>query len=319
MRKTAVVSGSTGFIGTFLCAHLLSLDYHVIGLTRANVSRLDKRKRMLLQGVHFIQGDLKHDLDYIIESLSSKVQKGFEFYHLAWGGSNGLSDMDFYEQSLNLSVTKRLYLSVDALGASTFVFVGSMEEAFAENYLDVSFTQRGFYNRHIIYAEAKRMAKILLKNISLNCKVIFVDNSHVMGPLDNKDSFLQVTLSKMIEGNTEFIMSKGDQNFDCISVFDLVRVYVIAAEKGVHLNQYWAGSGNPRPLKEYVLALSQLFPKSSFNFRFGELAYNDIVLDLKVFSVERVVKDLEYVPRVSFNEMAANLKTYLSQGTIEIL
>lgn len=319
MRKTAVVSGSTGFIGTFLCAHLLSLDYQVIGLTRSDVSQLDKKKVDLLKGVDFIKGDLKYDLSQILNKVSSKVERGFEFYHLAWGGNNGLSDMDFFEQSLNLLVTENLYNAVNDLGASVFVHVGSMEEAFAKFYLDIPFKNSGFYNRHIIYAEAKRMSKVLLERIAGNCKIVFVDNSHVMGPLDTKDSFLQVTLTKMIEGQNDFIMSKGDQIFDCISVFDLVRIYVLAADKGKHLTEYWAGSGGARPLKEYVLMLSKLFPNSSFDFRFGELPYNDIILDLEVFSVEKMIYDLEYVPKVSFSRMSSNLKDFLSQGKIEIL
>ena len=47
-----------------------------------------------------------------------------------------------------------------------------------------------------------------------------------MGPNDDKDSFLQVTLQKLID-NQELIFSSGEQLFDVISLEDCAYGYFL--------------------------------------------------------------------------------------------
>ena len=88
---------------------------------------------------------------------------------------------------------------------------------------------------------------------------IYLLHSHVMGEDDDKDSFLQVTLQKLINGE-DLIFSSGEQFFDVISLSDCSLGYYLICEKGKSNQEYWVGSGDPRKLREYVERMYKLFP-----------------------------------------------------------
>jgi nucleoside-diphosphate-sugar epimerase len=69
-----------------------------------------------------------------------------------------------------------------------------------------------------------------------------------MGEDDDKDSFLQVTLQKLINGE-DLIFSSGEQIFDVISLEDCARGYYLICEKGIPGEEYWVGSGEPKKLR----------------------------------------------------------------------
>jgi nucleoside-diphosphate-sugar epimerase len=194
-----------------------------------------------------------------------------------------------------------------AIGCTKFLQIGTMEEAFTHRYLELDFEKNNEYNRHVIYSVAKIIAKYTLKvrAAQIGMDFVYVLHSHVMGPGDDKDSFLQVTLEKLIHGG-ELVFSSGHQYFDVISPIDCANGYLLIGEKGAPGAEYWVGSGNPRPLREYVEIMYGLYP-SSEKMRFGEMPYNDIVLAPEDFSIENLVRDTGYAPSFSYEQIVENL------------
>ena len=115
-----------------------------------------------------------------------------------------------------------------------------------------------------------------------------------MGPNDDKDSFLQVTLRKLINGD-DYTFSTGEQMFDVISVNDCARAFRLIGEYGKAHKEYWVGSGQPRRLKEYVEIMFSLYP-SEKELQFGKMPYNDISLMEEDFSIELLSQDTGYKP-----------------------
>ena len=109
-----------------------------------------------------------------------------------------------------------------------------MEEAFTHKYLELDHRNNDEFNRHVIYSIAKISAKhaLTVKASEIGMDFIYVLHSHVMGPDDDKDSFLQVTLRKLIDGD-ELVFSSGMQYFDVISTKDCTRGYFLICTKGV--------------------------------------------------------------------------------------
>jgi nucleoside-diphosphate-sugar epimerase len=130
-----------------------------------------------------------------------------------------------------------------------------------------------------------------------------------MGPNDDKDSFLQVTLQKIIN-HEELIFSSGDQFFDVLSLKDCALGYYLICNKGKPGCDYWVGSGEPRTLKEYVRRMYNLFP-SGIELQFGKLIYNDIVLDKNVFSISNLTSDTGFVPTMTYEETVKELHAHL--------
>jgi nucleoside-diphosphate-sugar epimerase len=247
----------------------------------------------------------------ILSHLDWAVGDDCIFFNLAWGGENGLSDMNVAAQMKNVVWGVSALKIAKKIGCTRFIQVGTMEEAFTKKYLELDYKKNNQYNRHVIYSVAKMAAKAALKinALQLGIDFIYVLHSHVMGPDDDKNSFLQVTLQKLISCS-ELIFSAGDQYFDVISISDCSAGYYEICQKGKSGDDYWVGSGDPRRLREYVERMYKLFP-SGQDMQFGKLPYNDIVLDKDVFSINKITEDTDYKPIKTYEETVKELHDYL--------
>ena len=131
-----------------------------------------------------------------------------------------------------------------------------------------------------------------------------------MAPDDDKDSFLQVTLQKLIDKD-ELSFSSGEQIFDVISVKDCVKGYFLICQKGIAGSEYWVGSGEPRKLREYVERMYKLYP-SGKKMKFGSIPYNDIKLNKKDLSIDKLVKDTGYAAEMTYEDIVTELYDYLN-------
>jgi len=308
----AIVTGASGFIGSRLVAKLVSGGYKVAAIGRKRQSQiLDFRKRFL-EGATYIEVDLDEinrlEEILLLEGFHGKALKFF--FHLAWGGRCKLSDLDVDSQSKNVARTVDTYNLAGSLGAERYIFSGTMEEAFGEKYTMLDYKVESKYNRHVVYALAKIAARnaLRIEYRKGTPDILFGTNSHVMGPGDDKDSFLQMALLKMLQGEN-VSMSSGEQIFDVINVSDCAEAYVRIAESGINLSSYWIGSGSPKQLRDYVIEMNQMYPNSSICF--GSQPFNDVVLEKSIFSTELLAKDTGFYPYLSFSDSVLELAEYL--------
>lgn len=311
--KKAIVTGATGFIGSDFVENLTKKNIEVLALGRKEFDEVSDSRRKKLHGAQYLKLNMCEIslLEEALPEIGWDVEDDCVFFNLAWGGESGLSDLNVAAQM------KNVVWSVDALevaqkiGCSRFIQVGSMEEAFTLKYLELDHRQDSQYNRHVIYSVAKIAAKTALeiKSSQLGMDFIYVLHSHVMGPDDDKNSFLQVTLQKLIRVD-ELIFSTGEQFFDVISVDDCSLGYYLICQKGRPGAQYWVGSGDPRRLREYVERMYALFP-SGLEMQFGKMPYNDIVLEKEVFSISNLSVDTGYKPAMTYEETVKELHDYL--------
>ena len=307
--KKAIVTGATGFIGSSFVQFLVDKGIDVVALGRKPLEEVRKTRRQKIEGAHYINLDMKEieNLDKKIAEINWNAGNDCVFFNLAWGGVNGLSDLDIHAQMENVGwCIAALEVSVE-IGCSRFIQVGTMEEAFTYSYLKLDHHKNNQYNRHVIYSVAKIAAKnaLKLKASTLNIDYIYVLHSHVMGADDDKDSFLQVTLQKLVRGE-DLIFSSGEQIFDVISLEDCALGYYLICTKGTSGEEYWVGSGDPRRLREYVERMYTLFP-SNKEMQFGELPYNDIVLSKEDFSIEKLTQHTGYKPIMTYEKTVKDL------------
>lgn len=322
--KQAIVTGGTGFIGTFLVRELLEKNIPTIVLSRKSIHELEPRKRDILKNniCYFLELGMEQ-INLLPEKIKEKnieISDQCVFFNLAWGTAKNLSDLDIGGQLANVQWSLNAYNSALKLKCNKFIHVGTMEEGFTKKYLELDYRKDDKYNRHIIYSLAKIASKDCLKlnyDIEHKIELIFVNNSHVMGPLDNKDSFLQVTLGKLLSKD-ELIFSTGEQFFDCISVYDVARAYFNVAQKGHNGKEYWIGSGEARKLKEYVKIMYDLYP-SGMDLKFGHYKYNDISLTKEDFSIEELTVDTDFKPLNTFEDTVTNLAEFLQFNKINLI
>ena len=311
--KKAIVTGATGFIGSAFVEYLLKKNIEVLALGRKDVSEISHARRLKLKNVEYLRLNM-NEISLLGESIAAmgwEVGDDCVFFNLAWGGESGLSDLNVAAQMRNVVWSLSALEVASKIGCSRFIQVGTMEEAFTQKYLELDHRKNNQYNRHVIYSVAKIAAKQVLKikASQLGISFIYVFHSHVMGPDDDKNSFLQVTLQKLIRGD-ELIFSNGEQYFDVISMSDCSLGYYLICQKGRPGEEYWVGSGEPNRLREYVNRMYDMFPSGS-ELQFGKLPYNDIVLEKEVFSIANLVEDTGYKPTMTYEQTVKDLHDYL--------
>ena len=307
--KQAIVTGATGYIGSYFVEFLSEKGIEVLALGRKNFGDISNIRKKRLKDSRYLKIDMKriHSLKKEIKKIDFKINKSCVFINLAWGGKKKLSDLNVKEQMMNVIWSVKAFKIAEELKCRRFLQIGTMEEAFTNKYLTLDYKFNKEYNRHVVYSVAKIISKKALTLISKKSKMdlIYVLHSHVMAPDDDKDSFLQVTLKKLID-KSDLIFSSGEQLFDVISENDCVNGYYLICKNGLRGSEYWVGSGNPRPLKEYVERMYALYP-SGKKMQFGKLKYNDVKLDKNDFSIKNLVKDTGYQSKNTYEEIVSNL------------
>ncbi len=316
--EKAIVTGSTGFIGSFLVKKLLFHNVQVLALGKKAWREVDPSRLRETEGMNYIQIDMSD-----IESLPLQIKNiGWDpgtscvFYNVAWGGIAGLSDLDVEAQMKNVVWAGNAIHVAKKLNCEKFVHIGTMEEVFANRYLDLNYHTNSEYNRHVIHGIAETAARKILKMISREKKIklIIVSNSHVMGPNDYRDSFLRVTLKKLIDGD-DLIFSTGEQMFDVISVHDCVNAYLLIGENGKSYKEYWVGTGQSRRLREYVEIMASLYP-SGKELQFGKMPYNDISLMKEDFSIKSLTDDTGFMPSYEYEDAVHELYSWLTENKL---
>lgn len=311
--KKAIVTGASGFIGSAFVEFLVSHGIEVLAIGRKSLNEIQQVRRSRLKACLYVSLELDKigDLIDYVDEVQWDLGDDCVFINLAWGGVNSLSDMDIEAQVANVFRSANAVEVAKELGCTRFLQIGTMEEAFTEAYLSLDYRVSSHFNRHVIYSVAKSAAKkaVTLKAKTIGLDLIYVLHSHVMGPGDDKDSFLQVTLEKLIKGE-DLVFSSGDQYFDVISLGDCALGYLRICQRGKPGETYWVGSGSPRPLREYVERMYALVP-SGKSMQFGALGYDDVVLPPETFSIEKLVNDTGFEPQMTFEDTVRELQEYL--------
>jgi nucleoside-diphosphate-sugar epimerase len=311
--KKAIVTGATGFIGSAFVEYLLKKNIEVLALGRKEVDEISNERWLKIKHAKYLKLDMNKItlLGELIPKIDWDVGDDCVFFNLAWGGESGLSDLNVAAQLKNVIWSEAALEIASEIGCNRFIQVGTMEEAFTQKYLELDHRKDNEYNRHLIYSIAKIASKqaLKIKASQLGIDFIYVLHSHVMGRDDDKNSFLQVTLQKLIRGDA-LIFSTGEQYFDVISMSDCSLGYYLICQKGISGHEYWVGSGDPKRLREYVERMYNLFP-SGVEMQFGKMPYNDIILDKEVFSIANLVQDTGYKPTETYEQTVQDLHDYL--------
>lgn len=302
--KKAIVTGANGFIGTAVCKELVSQGVEVIAIVRhlnETISSMAENKK-----IRIIYSDISNfgKLTELIPDRDIDV-----LYHFAWVGSAGPLRGDADVQINNVKYTCDTVKACAEMKCKQFVFAASIMEYEIEVMMATEVTP----SNNSIYCSAKVAADYMARTIAGNLGVDYIRAviSNIYGPGELSSRLVNTSLRKMLNGE-HCAFSAGEQMYDFIYITDAAKIFSAIGEKGKANRTYYIGSQNPRPLKEFLLAMRDCVDPN-IQIGLGELPFNGISLTYKEFDINAVKTDTGFVPEVCFKDGIDNTITWLQE------
>lgn len=287
--KSAVITGATGAIGTALINELTSKGVRVLVFTREDSQRNSIIPQSPLIEVRYCSLEELHDFE---------AEGEYDvFYHFAWAGTFGSARNDLYLQNKNVEYALDAVAAAKRLGCHTFIGAGSQAEyGRAEGILKPdtpAFPENG-------YGYGKLCAGQMTRDFAhrLGLRHIWVRILSVYGPNDGGGSMVMSALKKLRDGEIpEF--TKGEQKWDYLYSGDAAEAFALLGEKGVDGKVYVLGSGNARPLAEYIEELRRTAaPNGKVNL--GAVPYGEKQVMFLCADISELQRDTGWNPTTDF-------------------
>ncbi|MDD6202584.1 MAG: NAD-dependent epimerase/dehydratase family protein [Lachnospiraceae bacterium] len=288
--KKVVITGSTGFIGSWLAQEMMEQNIEVILLIR------DKEK------CPFTESEKVTLIEYESPAYHDLTKNQVEidaFYHLAWGGVAPELKNDCDLQLNNIKLALDMVDYAVKIGAKRFIATGTVAEyAFCENIMDLNAKQ----TPNDMYGAAKTATHYLLETRARILKIPFiwtvVPSTFGEGRRDN--NIITYTIKTLLQGEKPRY-GYLQQMWDFLYVKEVARALVLIGEKGVEGTSYGIGSGVFKPLRDYIVAIRDII-NPSLELGIGEIpALSDKAFSSCV-SIYDLTKDTGFVPQIGFEE-----------------
>ena len=288
--RNVIITGGNGFLGKYTADSFLEQGSRVLSVGRTR-SQAPAR-----EGLTCLTCDIS-DTDELKRGIPEGVYD--TFIHFAWAGASGPDRADYDLQMKNALMTVECMKTARELGCSRFLCAGSIMEYEAEAAVRAQGCRPGM---GYIYGMAKHAAHGLCKAVAadIGIDLIWPILTNAFGPGESSPRFINTTLRKMNSGEP-LQFTAASQTYDFVYVTDAAKAFRLIAEKGRPFCGYIIGSGNPRPLKEYILEMRAMFAPEA-ELRFGDIPFTGIDLPREAFSIENTVRDTGFRPEVSFSD-----------------
>lgn len=293
MHNGAVITGPTGAVGMALIHSCIQKEIPVLAICHKGSARnvLLPESSLLTR----VETDIS-----MLSGLDGSLGKGYNvFYHLAWEGTFGDSRNDVRTQMKNIQYTLDAAALAQRMGCRRFIGTGSQAEygrpdgilrpdtpAFPENAYGIAKLCAGQLSR--LACARSGMEHIWVRILS------------VYGPYDRSETMVSDTLRKMLcSERTSF--TPGGQLWDFLYSEDAADALIRLGTQGKSGSVYCLGSGQEKPLREYILAMKKLT-----GYRlvpgFGEIPYAQGQLMRLCADIEPLTRDTGFCPHTDFAE-----------------
>ena len=134
----------------------------------------------------------------------------------------------------------------------------------------------------------------------LGIKHIWVRILSTFGPFDGSQTMVMSGIAKMAAGQ-KASYTKGEQMWDYLYCKDAANAFYLAATKGKDKSVYTIGSGNVRPLSEYITAIRDAVDPA-LDIGFGEVDYYPGQVMYLCADISSLTEDTGFAPKYTFEE-----------------
>lgn len=290
--EKVIITGADGFVGSYTVKHFLDEGKTVLALDMGPTPRRLHDHPNLT----YMQCDISNT-KRMLEIIAHDVYD--TFIHFAWAGSAGEARIDYNLQMRNALNTVECLKVAKGLGCARFVCAGSIMEYEVEAAIHSQGSKPGM---GYIYGMGKHIAHCMCKSVAVNIGIDLIwpmiTNAYGVGEFSPR--FVNTTLRKII--NKEPLQfTAGTQNYDFVYVSDVAKAFYLVAEKGKPFCEYMIGSGNAKPLREFIIEMVGSCGPDCTPL-FGDIPFTGTNLELSVFSIDAIKEDCGFIPEVSFGE-----------------
>ncbi len=229
-RKSILITGGAGFVGTNLIRELIKLKYNVNLILKAS-SDLSRIKN-ILDKVKIYNVDLL-EKQKLAETVS-KINPSF-IVHLATY-SNYRSQADVEEMiDVNTKGTLNLLLASKNVDYKIFINTGSSSEYGIKNK---PMSEKDYLEPISFYAATKASTALLCQVFSREYRkpIVTLRPFSVYGPYEDKKRFIPTIIKAILE-NKPIKLTPGRQRRDFIYIQDVVDIYIKTILRGKKLSR----------------------------------------------------------------------------------
>lgn len=303
--KKAVITGPTGAVGMGLINNLISNGIEVAAVVRPGSERAKRipqnelvtkiecglseisKLPALLRGSGFDTGDASHPME------------GLVFYHMGWDGTFGSSRNDMRIQNQNVKYALDAVEAARQCGCEIWIGTGSQAEyGRVEGKLSAAvpaFPENGY---GIAKLCAGQMTRIACEQAGM--KHIWTRILSIYGPYDGDNTMVMSTLTALIDGKVPKC-TKGEQQWDYLYSEDAGRALMMLGERGVSGKTYCIGSGQTKPLREYIEIMRDEVNALS-DIDFGAVPYAKGQVFYLCADIDDLKRDTGFEPQTEFAE-----------------
>lgn len=293
MMKRVVITGATGAIGIALVNQMIRENVEVLVLCRKESNRNDSIPQHSLVNKKYCSLEELKSLD------NASGQPYDVFYHFGWAGTTGPFRNDMHSQLQNVQYTLDAVEAAARLGCQKFVGAGSQAEyGRVEGVLNAStppFPENGY---GIAKLCAGQMSRILCEQKGI--QHVWTRILSVYGPNDGNNSMIMSTINKLINNEIP-ALTKGEQQWDYLYSKDAAKALYLIGLYGKNGKIYCLGSGQTRPLLEYVKVMRDKIDKNA-ELGVGAIPYGEKQVMHLCADVADLAEDTGFVPDYTFEE-----------------
>lgn len=290
--EKVIITGADGFVGSYTVQCFLNNGKKVLALDMGPEARRLKEHKNLT----YKQCDITN-----IKAMLEMIPQGEydTFIHFAWAGSAGQARVDYNLQMQNALNTVECLKAAKELGCSRFVCAGSIMEYEVEAAIHSQGSHPGM---GYIYGMGKHIAHCMCKSVAASIGIDLlwpmITNAYGIGEFSPR--FVNTTLRKIINGEP-LQFTAATQNYDFVYVSDVAKAFYLVAEKGKPFYEYMIGSGNARPLKEFILEMVAACGHQAKPL-FGDVPFTGTNMSLSTFGIDAIKNDCGFEIEVPFGE-----------------
>ena len=156
---------------------------------------------------------------------------------------------------------------------------------------------------------AHQLAKPIANQIGIDLVWAYITNAYGVGELSPR--FINTTLRKIIH-NEKLEFTSATQNYDFVYIDDVAKAFYLLGLYGKANKGYMIGSGNAKPLKDFILDICSEFSEANEPL-FGNIPYTGVNLNMDIYSIDELKRDCNFKCDVSFAEGIKLTKEWLEE------